>query len=134
MGCRKKANFLGIMCLLYVKESCWSNAAPVITLNLDLERALKMPLITVGVNHKLRRFRSVSVLAFASWKKMIECLSSLISEKKANEASIVSNAVIELNVLFSPKFQYGGDVFAWLGEYHVGIALSELSNIANTQL
>ena len=48
-----------------------------------------MPLITVGVNHKTAPVSIRERVAFAP-EKMIDALSSLISEKKANEAVIVS--------------------------------------------
>ncbi|WP_392386376.1 glutamyl-tRNA reductase [Marinomonas primoryensis] len=89
-----------------------------------------MPLITVGVNHKTAPVSIRERLAFAP-EKMIDALSSLISEKKANEAVIVSTCNRTELYCSVEDFSMVDDVIAWLGQYH-GIALSELKQYCYT--
>ncbi|MEP7731281.1 glutamyl-tRNA reductase [Marinomonas primoryensis] len=89
-----------------------------------------MPLITVGVNHKTAPVSIRERVAFAP-EKMIDALSSLISEKKANEAVIVSTCNRTELYCSVEDFSMVDDVIAWLGEYH-GIALSELKQYCYT--
>jgi glutamyl-tRNA reductase len=71
-------------------------------------------------------------VAFAP-EKMIDALSSLISEKKASEAVIVSTCNrTELYCAIEDVSQVD-DVIAWLGEYH-GIALSDLQQYCYTHM
>ncbi|MBU2021193.1 MAG: glutamyl-tRNA reductase [Gammaproteobacteria bacterium] len=89
-----------------------------------------MPLITVGVNHKTAPVSIRERVAFAP-EKMIDALSSLISENKANEAVIVSTCNrTELYCSVEDLGKVDG-VIAWLGEYH-GIALPELHQYCYT--
>lgn len=91
-----------------------------------------MPLITVGVNHKTAPVSIRERVAFAP-EKMIDALSSLISEKKASEAVIVSTCNrTELYCAIEDVSQID-DVIAWLGEYH-GIALSDLQQYCYTHM
>lgn len=91
-----------------------------------------MPLITVGVNHKTAPVSIRERVAFAP-EKMIDALSSLISEKKASEAVIVSTCNrTELYCAIEDVSQVD-DVIAWLGEYH-GIALSDLQQYCYTHM
>ncbi len=89
-----------------------------------------MPLITVGVNHKTAPVSIRERVAFAP-EKMIDALSSLISEKKANEAVIVSTCNRTELYCSVEDFSMVDDVIAWLGQYH-GIALSELKQYCYT--
>ena len=89
-----------------------------------------MPLITVGVNHKTAPVSIRERVAFAP-EKMIDALSSLISEKKANEAVIVSTCNRTELYCSVEDFSMVDDVIAWLGEFH-GIALSELKQYCYT--
>lgn len=89
-----------------------------------------MPLITVGVNHKTAPVSIRERVAFAP-EKMIDALSSLISEKKANEAVIVSTCNRTELYCSIEDLAKAGDVIAWLGEYH-GIALPELQQYCYT--
>ncbi|MDE8604009.1 glutamyl-tRNA reductase [Marinomonas sp. RSW2] len=89
-----------------------------------------MPLITVGVNHKTAPVSIRERVAFAP-EKMIDALSSLISEKKANEAVIVSTCNRTELYCSVEDFNRVDDVIAWLGQYH-GIALSELKQYCYT--
>lgn len=89
-----------------------------------------MPLITVGVNHKTAPVSIRERVAFAP-EKMIDALSSLISEKKANEAVIVSTCNRTELYCSIEDLNKAGDVIAWLGEYH-GIALPELQQYCYT--
>jgi glutamyl-tRNA reductase len=89
-----------------------------------------MPLITVGVNHKTAPVSIRERVAFAP-EKMIDALSSLISEKKANEAVIVSTCNRTELYCSVEDFSRVDDVIAWLGQYH-GIALSELKQYCYT--
>ncbi|BDX01953.1 MAG: glutamyl-tRNA reductase [Marinomonas sp.] len=89
-----------------------------------------MPLITVGVNHKTAPVSIRERVAFAP-EKMIDALSSLIAEKRANEAVIVSTCnrtELYCSVEDATKIE---EVIAWLGEYH-GIALLELQQYCYT--
>ncbi|WP_100637442.1 glutamyl-tRNA reductase [Marinomonas sp. ef1] len=89
-----------------------------------------MPLITVGINHKTAPVSIRERVAFAP-EKMIDALSSLISENKANEAVIVSTCNrTELYCSVEDLSKVDG-VIAWLGEYH-GIALPELQQYCYT--
>ncbi|MCB5162898.1 glutamyl-tRNA reductase [Marinomonas algarum] len=91
-----------------------------------------MPLITVGVNHKTAPVSIRERVAFAP-EKMIDALSSLIAEKTANEAVIVSTcnrtelycSVADSNLV--------NDVIAWLANYH-NIALADLQQYCYTHL
>ena len=89
-----------------------------------------MPLITVGVNHKTAPVSIRERVAFAP-EKMIDALSSLISEKKANEAVIVSTCNRTELYCSVEDFNKVDEVIAWLGEYH-GIALPELQQYCYT--
>lgn len=89
-----------------------------------------MPLITVGVNHKTAPVSIRERVAFAP-EKMIDALSSLISEKKANEAVIVSTCNRTELYCSIEDLTKAGDVIAWLSEYH-GIALPELQQYCYT--
>ncbi|PYF77976.1 MULTISPECIES: glutamyl-tRNA reductase [Marinomonas] len=89
-----------------------------------------MPLITVGVNHKTAPVSIRERVAFAP-EKMIDALSSLISERKASEAVIVSTCNRTELYCSVEDFTKASDVIAWLGEYH-GIALSDLQQYCYT--
>ncbi|NLQ19024.1 glutamyl-tRNA reductase [Marinomonas sp. M1K-6] len=89
-----------------------------------------MPLITIGVNHKTAPVSMRERVAFAP-EKMIDALSSLIAEKKANEAVIVSTCNRTELYCSVDDFSKADDVIAWLGEYH-GIALAELQQYCYT--
>ncbi|NVK75531.1 glutamyl-tRNA reductase [Marinomonas sp. CT5] len=83
-----------------------------------------MPLITVGVNHKTAPVSIRERVAFAP-EKMIDALSSLLSEKKANEAVIVSTCNRTELYCSVEDLSNVDKVIAWLGDYH-GIDLQEL--------
>ncbi|WP_421849057.1 glutamyl-tRNA reductase [Marinomonas sp.] len=89
-----------------------------------------MPLITVGVNHKTAPVSIRERVAFAP-EKMIDALSSLISENKANEAVIVSTCNRTELYCSVEDFSKVDEVIAWLGKYH-GIALPELQQYCYT--
>ncbi|MGO2235649.1 glutamyl-tRNA reductase [Marinomonas sp. UCMA 3892] len=89
-----------------------------------------MPLITVGINHKTAPVSIRERVAFAP-EKMIDALSSLISENKANEAVIVSTCNRTELYCSVEDLSKVDDVIAWLGKYH-GIALPELQQYCYT--
>ena len=89
-----------------------------------------MPLITVGVNHKTAPVSIRERVAFAP-EKMIDALSSLISEKRANEAVIVSTCNRTELYCSVEDFSKVDDIIAWLSDYH-GIALPELQQYCYT--
>ncbi|WP_394183820.1 glutamyl-tRNA reductase [Marinomonas posidonica] len=91
-----------------------------------------MPLITVGVNHKTAPVSIRERVAFAP-EKMIEALSSLVAEKRAQEAVIVSTCnrtELYCSVEDSDKAQ---DVVDWLGQYH-NIDLADLKQYCYTHV
>jgi len=89
-----------------------------------------MPLITVGINHKTAPVSIRERVAFAP-EKMIDALSSLISENKANEAVIVSTCNRTELYCSVEDLSKVDDVIAWLSKYH-GIALPELQQYCYT--
>ncbi|MBR7890010.1 glutamyl-tRNA reductase [Marinomonas sp. A79] len=91
-----------------------------------------MPLITVGVNHKTAPVAIRERVAFAP-EKMIDALSSLVANKTANEAVIVSTCNrTELYCAVEEQEQVD-NVIAWLADYH-GLALSDLQQYCYTHL
>ncbi|RBO78384.1 glutamyl-tRNA reductase [Marinomonas aquiplantarum] len=91
-----------------------------------------MPLITVGVNHKTAPVSIRERVAFAP-EKMIEALSSLVAEKRAQEAVIVSTCnrtELYCSVEDSDKAQ---EVVDWLGQYH-NIDLADLKQYCYTHV
>ncbi|AEF53759.1 glutamyl-tRNA reductase [Marinomonas posidonica] len=91
-----------------------------------------MPLITVGVNHKTAPVSIRERVAFAP-EKMIEALSSLVEEKRAQEAVIVSTCnrtELYCSVEDSGKAQ---EVVDWLGQYH-NIDLADLKQYCYTHV
>jgi glutamyl-tRNA reductase len=82
-----------------------------------LEKSFLMSLITVGVNHKTAPVSIRERLAFAP-EKMVEALSSLVSEKKDNEAVIVSTCNRTELYCAIEDGRDVDDVIRWLGHYH----------------
>ena len=91
-----------------------------------------MPLITVGVNHKTAPVAIRERVAFAP-EKMIDALSSLISEKTANEAVIVSTCNRTELYCSVDDLDKSDDVVSWLGQYH-GIDVVDLQKYCYTHL
>ena len=89
-----------------------------------------MPLITVGVNHKTAPVSIRERVAFAP-EKMIEALSSLVSQNKANEAVIVSTCNRTEIYCSVDELSQSDDVITWLGAYH-GIAIPDLKKYCYT--
>lgn len=76
-----------------------------------------MPLITIGVNHKTAPVSIRERVAFAP-EKMVDALSSLLSEKAANEAVIVSTCNRTELYCSVEDVSKADAVISWLGQYH----------------
>ncbi|GAB3478606.1 glutamyl-tRNA reductase [Marinomonas epiphytica] len=76
-----------------------------------------MSLITVGVNHKTAPVSIRERVAFAP-EKMIDALSSIVSQKLASEAVIVSTCNRTELYCASESIDKADDLVTWLGEYH----------------
>ncbi|MBJ7538288.1 glutamyl-tRNA reductase [Marinomonas transparens] len=91
-----------------------------------------MPLITVGINHKTAPIAIRERVAFAP-EKMIDALASLVSEKKTDEAVIVSTCNRTELYCSVEDVSKVDEVITWLAEYH-GIALQELQQYCYAHL
>ncbi|BFM49415.1 glutamyl-tRNA reductase [Marinomonas sp. THO17] len=91
-----------------------------------------MPLITVGVNHKTAPIAIREQVAFAP-EKMIEALSSLVTDQRAQEAIIVSTCNRTELYCSVEDLHKIDQVIAWLGQYH-GIELEELKQYCYTHI
>ncbi|MGR0280426.1 glutamyl-tRNA reductase [Marinomonas dokdonensis] len=76
-----------------------------------------MPLITVGVNHKTAPVAIRERVAFAP-EKMINALSSLVADQKANEAVIVSTCNRTELYCSVDNEERIAQIIDWLAEYH----------------
>ena len=76
-----------------------------------------MPLITVGVNHKTAPVAIRERVAFAP-EKMINALSALVADQKANEAVIVSTCNRTELYCSVDSEERVAQIIAWLAEYH----------------
>lgn len=76
-----------------------------------------MPLITVGVNHKTAPVAIREKVSFAP-EKMVDALSSLVSDKKANEAVIVSTCNRTELYCSVEDSESVDEIIRWLSEYH----------------
>ncbi|MEO9654549.1 glutamyl-tRNA reductase [Marinomonas sp.] len=76
-----------------------------------------MPLITVGVNHKTAPVAIRERVAFAP-EKMINALSSLVADQKANEAVIVSTCNRTELYCSVDNEERVAQIIDWLAEYH----------------
>ncbi|TYL48640.1 glutamyl-tRNA reductase [Marinomonas sp. IMCC 4694] len=83
-----------------------------------------MPLITVGVNHKTAPVAIRERVAFAP-EKMIDALTSLISNNSATEAVIVSTCNRTELYCSIDDVSQANLVLEWLANYH-GVSLSDL--------
>ena len=91
-----------------------------------------MPLITVGVNHKTAPVAIREQVAFAP-EKMIEALSSLVTDQCAQEAIIVSTCNRTELYCSVEDLQKVDQVITWLGQYH-GIDLEDLKQYCYTHI
>lgn len=91
-----------------------------------------MPLITVGVNHKTAPVGIRERVAFAP-EKMVEALSSLVSDQKANEAVIVSTCNRTELYCSIDNVEDANEIIRWLGNYH-GLDFDDLRQYCYTHL
>ncbi|WP_133011688.1 glutamyl-tRNA reductase [Marinomonas flavescens] len=91
-----------------------------------------MPLITVGVNHKTAPVGIRERVAFAP-EKMVEALSSLVSDQKANEAVIVSTCNRTELYCSIDNVEDANEIIRWLGNYH-GLDFDDLKQYCYTHL
>ncbi|MEL0637838.1 glutamyl-tRNA reductase [Marinomonas sp. TI.3.20] len=91
-----------------------------------------MPLITVGVNHKTAPVGIRERVAFAP-EKMVEALSSLVSNQKANEAVIVSTCNRTELYCSVDNVEDANEIIRWLGNYH-GLDFDDLKQYCYTHL
>ena len=76
-----------------------------------------MPLITVTVDHTTAPVAIRERVAFAP-EKMAKAVSSLVSEKKANEAVIISTCNRTELYCSTDDASKVNEIIRWLGDYH----------------